>query len=54
MHQLASQLQDSYMGYKNCIREIALICKHAKYPEDLEDIYDVLEKYGVNYKEIRE
>lgn len=37
-----------------CVHEIALICKDAKYPEDLEDIYDVLENYGVDYKEAQE
>lgn len=29
---------------------IIIICQKAKYPEDLEDIYDVLEKYIPDWK----
>lgn len=50
LNDIANQLQDNLV---NCIYEIALICKHADYPEDLEDIYCVLVKYGINYNEIK-
>lgn len=51
LNDIAKQLQDNLV---NCVYDIALICKHAKYPEDLEDIYDVLVKYGINYSEVAE
>lgn len=51
LNDIAVQLQDNLV---NCVHDIALICKHADYPEDLEDIYDVLVKYGINYREMRE
>lgn len=46
---IAEQLHDNLV---KCVYDIALICKHAQYPEDLEDIYDVLTKYGINYGEM--
>lgn len=46
---IAEQLHDNLVM---CVYDIALICKHANYPEDLEDIYGVLSKYGINYNKM--
>lgn len=48
---IGSQVNENFA---NCIWDIALICKHADYPEDLEDIYDVLSKYGIDYRKVSE
>ena len=34
----------------NLVHDIALICKESKYPEDLEEIYDLLTNNGIDYK----
>lgn len=34
----------------DCLTLIIRICKEAKYPEDLEDIYDILDKYIPDWK----
>lgn len=49
LNEIERQLKDNLV---HCVYEISMICQHAKYPEDLEDIYDVLVKYGINFKEI--
>ena len=38
----------------NLVHDIALICKEAKYPEDLEDIYDLLTNNGIDYKTLED
>lgn len=34
----------------NLVHDIALICKEADYPEDLEEIYDLLTNNGIDFK----
>lgn len=38
----------------NLVHDIALICKEAKYPEDLEDIYDLLTNNGIDFKNLED
>lgn len=38
----------------NLIHDIALVCKEAKYPEDLEDIYDLLIDNGIDYRKLED
>lgn len=38
----------------NLVHDIALICKESKYPEDLEEIYDLLINNGIDYKRLED
>lgn len=38
----------------NLVHDIALICKESKYPEDLEEIYDLLTNNGIDYKNLED
>lgn len=38
----------------NLVHDIALICKEANYPEDLEDIYDLLTNNGIDFKNLED
>lgn len=51
INQIGAQINENAL---KCLWEIALICKHSDYPEDLEEIYDVLVKYGIDYTKVRE
>lgn len=37
-----------------CLNDIIEICRNADYPEDLEDIYGVLDKYFPKWKQEKE
>lgn len=34
-----------------CLAEIVEICQNSQYPEDLEDIYDVLDKHIASWRD---
>ena len=51
LNEIENQLKDNLV---HCVYEIAIICQHAEYPEDLEEIYNVLSKYGIKFNENRE
>jgi len=36
------------------IHDIAVMCKESKYPEDLEDIYDLLTNNGIDFKNLED
>ena len=36
------------------VHDIALVCKKADYPEDLEDIYDILLNNGVDFRKLED
>lgn len=36
------------------VHDIALICKEAEYPEDLEDIYDLLIDNGIDFRKLED
>lgn len=38
----------------NLVHDIALICKESMYPEDLEEIYDLLTNNGIDYKRLED
>lgn len=38
----------------NLVHDIALICKEAYYPEDLEEIYDLLTNNGIDFKNLED
>ena len=38
----------------NLVHDIALICKEADYPEDLEEIYDLLTNNGIDFKNLED
>lgn len=38
----------------NLVHDIALICKEAIYPEDLEEIYDLLTNNGIDFKNLED
>lgn len=52
-----SEIEELYLKMTLCValvHDIALICKKADYPEDLEEIYDVLTNNGIDYKSLED
>lgn len=48
------KLHDRLLLCVNLVHDIALICKESKYPEDLEEIYDLLMNNGIDYKNLED
>lgn len=48
------KLHDRLLLCVKIVHDIALICKEAKYPEDLEDIYDLLTNNGIDFKNLED
>lgn len=52
-----SEIEELYLKMKLCValvHDIALICKEADYPEDLEEIYDLLINNGIDYRNLED
>ena len=48
------KLHDRLLLCVKLVHDIALICKEADYPEDLEEIYDLLTNNGIDYKSLED